>query len=61
MAGQTIQIKTKTGKQFSAYLVTPSTAKGPGIVLCQEIFGGQCLDAGKSRFPCRGRLHRSSP
>ena len=39
MAGQTIQIKTASGKQFSAYLATPETGKGPGVVLCQEIFG----------------------
>ena len=29
MAGQTIQIKTASGKQFSAYLATPETGKGP--------------------------------
>ncbi|NCI77101.1 dienelactone hydrolase family protein [Acinetobacter kanungonis] len=50
MAGQTIQIKTKTGKQFSAYLVTPSTAKGPGIVLCQEIFGVNAAMREKADF-----------
>lgn len=39
MAGQIIQIKTKTGKQFNAYLAIPQIGKGPGVVLCQEIFG----------------------
>ncbi len=27
MAGQTVQIKTASGKQFSAYLATPETEK----------------------------------
>jgi carboxymethylenebutenolidase len=35
--GQTIQIQTQDGN-FSGYLATPA-GKGPGIVLCQEIFG----------------------
>lgn len=50
MAGQTIQIKTETGKQFSAYLVTPSSGKGPGIVLCQEIFGVNAAMREKADF-----------
>ncbi|MCJ8162687.1 dienelactone hydrolase family protein [Acinetobacter zhairhuonensis] len=50
MAGQTIQIKTKTGKQFSAYLVTPSSGKGPGIVMCQEIFGVNAVMREKADF-----------
>jgi len=36
--GQTIQIQTQDGN-FSGYLATPAVGKGPGIVLCQEIFG----------------------
>jgi carboxymethylenebutenolidase len=36
--GQTIQIDTQDGS-FSSYLATPAAGKGPGIVLCQEIFG----------------------
>ncbi|MEK7319725.1 MAG: dienelactone hydrolase family protein [Pseudomonadota bacterium] len=36
--GQTIQIQTQDGN-FSGYLATPAGGKGPGIVLCQEIFG----------------------
>ncbi|MGE8645238.1 dienelactone hydrolase family protein [Acinetobacter vivianii] len=39
MAGQYIQVKTATGNQFKAYLATSVDGKGPGIVLCQEIFG----------------------
>jgi len=36
--GQTIQIDTEDGR-FTGYLATPAAGKGPGIVLCQEIFG----------------------
>ncbi|WP_404992015.1 dienelactone hydrolase family protein [Cupriavidus pauculus] len=36
--GQTIQIQTQDGS-FTGYLATPAAGKGPGIVLCQEIFG----------------------
>ncbi|QOT76205.1 dienelactone hydrolase family protein [Cupriavidus basilensis] len=36
--GQTIQIHAADGT-FNAYLATPASGKGPGIVLCQEIFG----------------------
>lgn len=50
MAGQTIQIKTASGKQFSAYLATPETGKGPGVVLCQEIFGVNAAMREKAEF-----------
>ena len=50
MAGQTIQIKTASGKQFSAYLATPETGKGPGVVLCQEIFGVNAAMREKQNF-----------
>jgi carboxymethylenebutenolidase len=39
MAGQYIEIGTATGNRFSAYLAIAEGGKGPGIVLCQEIFG----------------------
>lgn len=39
MTGQKIEIKTKSGNQYSAYLAIPESKKGPGIVLCHEIFG----------------------
>lgn len=39
MTGQWIQIETKKGDSFSGYFALPKTGKGPGIVLCQEIFG----------------------
>lgn len=40
MAGRFISIKSRDGKTFQAYLALPEGAgKGPGLVLCQEIFG----------------------
>lgn len=39
MAGQTIEITADDGGRFSAYVAVPRGGKGPGIVLCQEIFG----------------------
>src|SRR5579863_6099879 len=34
-----VTIRAKDGGQFSAYLATPKSGKGPGIVVIQEIFG----------------------
>lgn len=39
MSGQYIEVKTQTGKSFAGYLASAEGGKGPGIVLCQEIFG----------------------
>jgi len=39
MAGQWIDIKTAQEGTFRGYLALPASGKGPGIVLCQEIFG----------------------
>jgi carboxymethylenebutenolidase len=39
MAGQWIEIKAADGGKFRGYLSIPASGKGPGIVLCQEIFG----------------------
>ncbi|VVE31430.1 carboxymethylenebutenolidase [Pandoraea morbifera] len=40
MAGRFISIKSRDGKTFQAYLALPEgVGKGPGLVLCQEIFG----------------------
>ena len=39
MTGQWIEIKATDGGKFRGYLATPASGKGPGIVLCQEIFG----------------------
>jgi carboxymethylenebutenolidase len=38
MPGQWIEIKAADGGNFRGYLTVPA-AEGPGIVLCQEIFG----------------------
>jgi len=37
--GKYIKLKTADRKVMRAYLATPATRKGPGILLCQEIFG----------------------
>ena len=39
MVGQWVDIETNDGASFSGYLSVPRSGKGPGIVLCQEIFG----------------------
>ncbi|MBI1396595.1 MAG: dienelactone hydrolase family protein [Betaproteobacteria bacterium] len=39
MAGHYIEITAEDGGTFRAYVATPRSGKGPGIVLCQEIFG----------------------
>lgn len=38
MSGQTVTINGKDG-QFSGYLASPGTGRGPGLVVIQEIFG----------------------
>jgi carboxymethylenebutenolidase len=39
MAGQYIDLTAKDGGRFRGYLAVPASGRGPGIVLCQEIFG----------------------
>jgi carboxymethylenebutenolidase len=39
MAGQWVQVTAADGAKFKSYLALPASGKGPGIVLCQEIFG----------------------
>ncbi len=39
LTGRWIEIKAADGGKFRGYLATPAAGKGPGIVLCQEIFG----------------------
>lgn len=34
-----VTIAAADGGQFSAYLARPASGKGPGVVVCQEIFG----------------------
>lgn len=50
MTGQMIEVNTAQGQRFSAYLATPSQGKGPGIVLCQEIFGINTAMRAKADF-----------
>jgi len=37
--GSFIEITAADGGRFKAYMALPASGKGPGIVLCQEIFG----------------------
>ncbi|KKB64751.1 carboxymethylenebutenolidase [Robbsia andropogonis] len=39
MKGRYIDIPARNGGTFRAYLACPAQGKGPGIVLCHEIFG----------------------
>ena len=39
MASKYISLTAKDGGTFRGYLAVPDSGKGPGIVLCQEIFG----------------------
>jgi carboxymethylenebutenolidase len=39
MKGKYITVTAKDGGNFKAYMATPETGSGPGIVLLQEIFG----------------------
>ncbi|MDQ8031554.1 carboxymethylenebutenolidase [Bordetella genomosp. 1] len=36
---RTVRIEAQDGGAFDAYLAVPAAGKGPGLVLCQEIFG----------------------
>jgi carboxymethylenebutenolidase len=39
MTSQWIQVSASDGAKFRGYLAVPAAGKGPGMVLCQEIFG----------------------
>jgi carboxymethylenebutenolidase len=39
MTGQDIRIKSSPDGEFGAYLASPASGRGPGIVVIQEIFG----------------------
>src|SRR5271169_672034 len=51
-----VTIAAADGGSFSAYLARPATDKGPGVVVCQEIFGVNhvmrevCLDLAKQGY-----------
>ncbi|MGE0733862.1 MAG: dienelactone hydrolase family protein [Alphaproteobacteria bacterium] len=39
MAGSYVTVKAGDGGEFKAYVAKPAEGSGPGVVLCQEIFG----------------------
>ena len=39
MAGGYVTVQAADGGSFTAYVARPAEGKGPGVVLCQEIFG----------------------
>ncbi len=39
MHGKRIEVTSADGHPFGAYLSTPASGTGPGLVICQEIFG----------------------
>ncbi len=39
MSGKTVTLTAKDGGTFNAYLASPASGKGPGVVVIQEIFG----------------------
>jgi carboxymethylenebutenolidase len=54
MAGQDITISTPDG-EFGGYLAAPSSGRGPGIVVIQEIFGvNEFVRATADQFAARG-------
>ncbi|HUO92026.1 MAG TPA: dienelactone hydrolase family protein [Rhizomicrobium sp.] len=54
MTGQDISISTPDG-EFSGYLASPSSGRGPGIIVIQEIFGvNEFVRATADSFAARG-------
>ena len=56
-----IRIAAHDGGEFEGYLAVPASGSGPGLVLCQEIFGlnGCAPDrraAGRGRLWCWRRI-----
>lgn len=39
MSGQDVRIKSSPDSEFGAYLASPASGRGPGLVVIQEIFG----------------------
>jgi carboxymethylenebutenolidase len=39
MTGQDVRIKSSPDGEFAAYLASPASGRGPGVVVIQEIFG----------------------
>jgi carboxymethylenebutenolidase len=55
MAGEYITINAKNGATFRAYLSLPPRGKGPGIVLCHEMYGAnQTMRDVADIYACEG-------
>ena len=55
MAGQDVRIKSSPDGVFGAYLASPASGRGPGIVVIQEIFGvNKVMRAVTDEFAARG-------
>jgi carboxymethylenebutenolidase len=55
MAGQDVRIKSSPDGEFGAYLASPASGRGPGIVVIQEIFGvNKVMRAVADEFAARG-------
>jgi carboxymethylenebutenolidase len=55
MAGQDVRIKSSPDGEFGAYLASPASGRGPGIVVIQEIFGvNKVMRTVADEFAARG-------
>lgn len=55
MAGQDVRIKSSPDGEFGAYLASPASGRGPGVVVIQEIFGvNAVMRAIADAFAARG-------
>ena len=55
MSGRWVEVEVADGAKMAAYLVVPSARRGPGIVLCQEIFGvNWAMEQAADRFAEEG-------
>ncbi|MEI9996097.1 MAG: dienelactone hydrolase family protein [Rhizomicrobium sp.] len=55
MAGQDVRIKSSPDGEFGAYLASPASGRGPGVVVIQEIFGvNKVMRALADEFAARG-------
>src|ERR1700690_3536811 len=55
MSGQDVRIKSSPDGDFGAYLASPASGRGPGIVVIQEIFGvNQVMRKIADDFAARG-------
>jgi len=55
MTGQDIRIKSSPDGEFGAYLASPASGRGPGVVVIQEIFGvNKVMRAVADEFAARG-------